>query len=332
MFNKFTLWGIAAVGVIAVVWCILWFYSSNIFENNIRDFLSENELNVQINYEAITKAGFPNRTDVTISGLTIESLDGEFVWEIGELAIHKLVYDFSNYILVFPTTQSFAYKRVSYTLDTERIRTSVSLSRDSKISIDAFITEFGETILSSSDSWQQKIQSGIIALQENPDLQDTYQIYQGFETIQTNGLPEIASTLPFLFPLISYDADIGVDNDSDGSGCTTIQTIDLKALKLEAGNYSANFPGFLELNEEGYPEGELKLALSGDFDQLENLLANYGFNPIQSRVIIETASKVNLPITFNGRTINITNFFEVDSFQFQSICCLNGFCKFNITP
>ncbi len=318
--HKFTIAAIAIFGVLIVAWLSFWFYSSNKFVAVLNQFLSQQDSQLQFSYSDITKSGFPNRTDVTIHDLIVSTIDGTFVWNAGDLAIHKLVYDFKNYILVFPSTQSFNYKGLEHTLESDRIRTSISFSSETGLYINQLITEFGKTNWGTTDSWSHQAQSGIIALQQSSSEQYNYQFHQEFKSVTSQGTPNIPLSLGYILPLLKIDAELALNRTYDQSECAQIQAINLNTMEFRSEGFSVSFPGLIEADQLGYPVGNTSLKVSGDLDAFEDYLGAFGLSAFVSKAIIQLANFDLLQIDFSGQKIRIAKLFEVDSVSIPALC------------
>ncbi len=318
--NKPTV-GILVITAIAVIsWSAFWVFSTYKTKDALEEFLSNGMGEFQISHSSLSIRGFPNRTDITIHGVVIEDSRKNFMWKIGDLVLHKLVYDFHNFILVFPSLQTLSFDNVEYTFHSEKMRTSLSIHPLSRVPLDELITELGPSSLTSSDGWKWQMDSGIMAFQRMAENSNEFRFYQEFESASAEGSPSSSSIVPYLLPPLSVNGTMALKDSPWALGCAEIRNINLNTFKLAAKGFEVNAPGDFEFNQEGYPLGSMIISVTGDARNFESILRMLGLSDVEAKVATELAKRSLLSIDFEGPTVKIAKILSANSRQVHAIC------------
>jgi len=93
--------------LIVIAWSSYWFWSAQRnLENTYKNLESSVNSATKINYGTVSQVGFPNRFDVTINDISIDSPTGQQIINLPFIQIMRLTYNSSHQIIILPNSLS----------------------------------------------------------------------------------------------------------------------------------------------------------------------------------------------------------------------------------
>lgn len=282
----------------ALAWSGFWAFSAWAQKRAIEGWAEDRRADGwEVSYDDLAIRGFPNRLDTTFTVLLLADPGSNTVWEAPFLQVLQMVWSRDHVIIAFPDEQVLTREGARYEMSSEGLR--ASLVRDDGYLLRAHaeadvLNVSGEAPLALSDL------TAAIDRLEGEDR--TYRFAVNAEGIATGGR-------------ISGGGDDGLRLDSTVALAEPLRPetyadaqptrIEIRRAEIGMDALQLAATGELDVDEDGYPEGELSLRVENLREAIE-AERQAGRVPSEVLSLIESAAQLLAGLSGREDTIDLT--------------------------
>jgi hypothetical protein len=268
--------------VAACVWGGYWFAGSRALEQAaVGWFSAEQAAGRNAGYKALSVSGFPNRFDLTVDGLHLESPDGRLAWDAPFAQVFALTYKPWHLIAALPNEQvmTLAGERVS--LRSSYLQGSLVVSPNTSAALDR-ATVIGRDLVAATGAGATFGASEVsLASKRHPSDRNTHEIGLRITDLAPDAKVMAAlldgADLPPVIGSIKMDAVISFSAPLDRFAAETqpaVTRIDLRDATVAWGNLTLTGNGSIVAGADGLAEGRIDWTLQNWHDLPPQLVAN----------------------------------------------------------
>jgi hypothetical protein len=260
----------ALVVLFAVAWGGYWFVGARTLDNAARDwFTAEQAAGGAARYESLSVAGFPNRFDLTVDGLHLESPDGSMKWDAPFAQIFALTYKPWHLIAALPNEQTIFVADQAVTLTSSYLQGSLVVSPNTSAALNRVTIVGRDLIASSTAGWGGGAGEINLASRRDPADDLTHEI--GVRVTDLALAPELFARylgdadLPPVIGLIHADANVTLTAPLDRYSAEIrprVSRIDLVDSAIVWGGLSLKGKGEISADEGGFAKGRVDWTLT----------------------------------------------------------------------
>lgn len=257
---------IVVVLLAAAGWCGYWFFGAYTLDREVEAWLAERRDEGWVAEAAdSTVRGFPNRFDLTLTGLEIADPETGLAWSAPFFQILSLSYRPSHVIAVWPDEQAIAtpFERIAVT--SEDVRGSLRLADMTTLALENATFVADAVALASDAGWTADLGTGRMAVRRVPATEATYEI--GVEALGLTPAEaareqlDPSDSLPSEIETLRLDAEVAFTAPWDRAAIEVARPqptrIDLRELRVTWGRLDLRSAGELTVASDGTPEGEI---------------------------------------------------------------------------
>lgn len=305
------------VVVVAALWGGFWFMASSAVQRGIEGWFADQAASGLVaERTGLRVAGFPNRVDVTVTGLHLANpVTGEG-WRAPEVQVYAMSWKPWHLIAALPGGQVLDLPGQSVTLDGTAMMASLELHPGTALGLYRLRADGQGVRLSSTGGWTLAATKVIAATEEDPSLANTHRIGLTVEEIAPDpGFVRALADpgLPAIIPRLHLDAYATLTAPIDrfaGQSHPRLSGLDLKDLSLIWGPLTVKAAGKLVPDASGRAEGEIALTITDWRRAMKVIVAMGGLTQDQADVLsrgLETLANagpdpdvLNLPLRAAG--------------------------------
>lgn len=261
-------WGLL---IVAALWAGYWVVGSRALQRSTEQwFAAQSAAGHRARAEGIAVRGFPNRFDLTVSGLSLADPHGGFGWQAPFVQVFAMTWKPWHLIAAFAPEQVITTPRESLTLTTTGMRGSLQLTPGPDLALNRIVLEASGPGLVSDLGWALSADRLVISAEADPARPPALRI--GLALL---GLaPDAAlmarlqgqSDLPGKIDDIHLDATALLSAPLDrhaGQTAPVLEGISLREARLLWGGLQIYATGDLRAGAEGLAEGTIALRIKG---------------------------------------------------------------------
>lgn len=274
---------LAIVVLASLGWSGWWYVNAQMRQGAIEDWLAERRADGWVaELDDLRVRGFPNRIDTVAQGLRLADPASDWSWAAPEFQILSLSYQPHHVIAVWPGTQVVAspYERVEAL--SESLRGSVVFAPDTTLALERAAIEIDGMAITGATGWQAAIGSAMLAVRRTDPVPATpdQTAYEVSFRSSALSLPDAwragidrAGVLPETIETALVDTVQIYDRPWDRAaveGATPrLQRVRISDLRLSWGRLDLRGQGTLDVDAEGFAEGEIELRARNWREMLE---------------------------------------------------------------
>ena len=305
--------------IAAALWGGYWFAASTAVERGVEGWFADQAAMGGVAEKASLRvAGFPNRVDVTVTGLHLANPETGTGWRAPEVQVFSMTWKPWHVIAAFAPGQVVELPGQAVTVDGTDMGASVELHPGTALGLYRIRADGSALRLTSTAGWTLAAAKLVAATEEDPSLADTHRLGLTIEDISPDpafvqaladpGLPAVIARLHLdAFATLSAPIDRFA-----GESHPRLTGLDLKDLSLDWGPLQIRALGRMTPDAGGLAEGEIALTITDWHRAMKVIVAMGGLTQAQADVLsngLQTladagpdANVLNLPLkAANGR-------------------------------
>lgn len=276
---------ITLVLVLSLGWSAWWLIGTTAQKTGIETWMEQRrEAGWVAEVEEFKVTGFPNRFDSIFTDLTLSNPQAGWTWEAPNFQLLALSYKPNHIIAVWPGSHSYSTRNDTITITSSLFRGSLIFKPDTALSLDRMQLETTDLILAGETDWRASAKEASVAFfaHNAPDLPpNSYDLYVKAlefsppatwrDTVDEGGV------LPETIPEVILDASLTYDNPWDRFAIEQtnprLTAIQIRDLRFLWGELNLNGKGSININDDGYMEGDFTLQAQKWRELLDVIIA-----------------------------------------------------------
>jgi hypothetical protein len=307
------------VVVVAALWGGFWFMASSAVQRGIEGWFADQAASGLVAERAgLRVAGFPNRIDVTVTGLHLADPATGTGWRAPEVQLYSMSWKPWHLIAALRGGQVLDLPGQSVTLDGTDMMASLELHPGTALGLNRIRVTGQGVALTSTAGWTLAAAKVLAATEDDPSLANTHRLGLTVEEVSPD--PAFVQALadpglPAVIPRLHLDAYATLTAPIDrfaGETHPRLSGLDLRDLSLDWGPLTVRASGKLLPDATGRAEGEIALTITDWRRAMKVIVAMGALTQDQANVLsngLETLAKagpdpdvLNLPLKAgNGR-------------------------------
>lgn len=312
---------LAIVLLAAAGWSGWWWWNASAREAAIRDWLAERQADGWIaEAVAIEVDGFPNRVDLTASGLSLADPDSGWSWEAPFFQVLSLTWTPHQFIAVWPDEQVVATPYETARITSDIMRGSVAFEPGLALALDRSTIEVDAMTITGEAGWTVSLDRAVLAARRSAHEGAPANAYDLSFIAEKLAVPkewvdgiDRAGVLPRAMEAAELDAILVFDQRWDRAAvedeAPELEAVTVRDLRVNWGRLDLRGRGELAVDAEGYAEGELDLRVQNWRDALE-VAVEGGLVGADVAGAVEAALGFVAQFAGSGNTIEVPLVFE----------------------
>jgi len=254
----------------AAGWGAYWFVGATATERALAAWLETRAAEGWIaTSQSLDTRGFPNRFDITITGLELADPDTETAWSADLFQLFSLSYKPLHVLAHWPGAQRFSSADQTVTLTSEDMRGSFVLAAHPDLPVQSSTITFEGTDALSSKGWTAHLAQGQLSMRVNPAASDPtlYDLYATAQelTLSDTLLADLgnSATLPETVANATVDMQVKFSAPWDRRALEVARPqpreVTLNSLAARWGALDLSAAGALSIDRTGQPTGEIEV-------------------------------------------------------------------------
>lgn len=303
---------LAIVVVLMTGWSGWWWFAAGMAERGARDWLAAHQAaGWQVNHQALAVRGFPNRIDLSLTGLALETPDRRWGWSAPFLQILSLSYKPWHLVVAFDHQQRITTPDEVFTLTAERMQASVVLVPGGDLALDR-VQLVAEGVRRDG---LRPLTVATFAAAAHPAVDRRHGWRIGLEGSGIAPDPAVMQRLPAgvldaAGAHARLDAVVTLDAALDrhlGPVSPSILGVQLREARAEWGPIRLYLSGTLEPDRHGLATGRLELRIEGAATLLDLAVASGMITPEQRPLWDQATGAVARPDQPLQLVLNLVN-------------------------
>lgn len=265
--------------LLAAVWGGYWVVGSRGVDRAARDwFAGQAERGLIATYDDISVQGFPNRFDLTVSGIDLQDPATGAGWQAPFAQVFAMTWKPWHLIAALPNTQTVTLPDQQLTVESQRLVGSLLLVPGTDLALNEVVIETDAPKLSSSVGWQIGAERAVASLRADQSRKTGYRIGLAVTGFAPDPALQAATVQPDRIDDIHLDATFDLSAPLDrhaGEAQPRLTGLDLTEARLVWGDFKVFAKGSLAPDAEGLAEGEIAIRIEA-WEKLPPLLAAMG--------------------------------------------------------
>ena len=309
-----------------LIWPVWWWITATAQQTALETWLNERrDAGWQAETADISISGFPNRLDTTLTRPALADPASGWAWSAPFVVLHQVIYDPSNFIIVWPKTQQIAAPGAAATLTSEVMQASTALNLTNRLQIERASFEVRGASLDGVEGWRAAATSWIHHIRRAPGAgpDNAYEFRAdglGFEPpAHWRNLIDPAGALPAAMDSIAIEGRIAFDGPLDRRALEgakpQVTALTLKEAQASWGGLALSVTGAIRADDRGRAEGEMTVNARKWRDMVDaaiaaGVLAPSLGNTVKSGVglvarLSGKADEISVPLVFSGGLMRI---------------------------
>lgn len=262
------LW-IALIG--GVLWGGYWFVGSYALQRSADAWLAAQAAQgYSVRHDAVAVRGFPNRFDLTVTGLTFANPKSGYGWTVPFVQVFAMTWKPWHFIGALPDRQMITTQDQKLSLTSQGLRGSLRLRPGSDLAVLEAVGEGNDLALESSQGWVLAADRAVVSTRLDASRANAHRIGISISNLTPDqGLMRALAgqpDLPGKIEGIYFDAFAIFSAPLDRHSVEvrpTLTGIDLTEFRLVWGGVRFHASGELIAGPQGHAEGEIALRIEG---------------------------------------------------------------------
>jgi hypothetical protein len=312
---------LAIVVAAGLGWSGWWFWNAAMRENAVAAWLDERRAAGWVaEAEDIAVNGFPNRLDMTVTGLDLADPAAGWSWRAPQFQVLSLTWKPHHVISVWPGEQVVASPYETVRIASETLRGSVVFVPRPGLELDRSTIEIAEMTITGEAGWQATLGNALLATRRSEPGTAPPHAHDVSFTADNLALPagwtaglDRAGVLPDRMETTALDATLAFDRPWDQNAVETgnpaLEGVTIRDLRVNWGRLDLRGRGTLQADEAGYASGRLDLRVRNWRDMLA-LAVNAEMISSSTARAVETGLGLLARLSASRDTIEVPLVFE----------------------
>jgi len=254
----------------ALAWSGWWLYAARAREAALVGWLEARRADGWLaEARDIAVSGYPNRLDVTVTGLDLADPASGWTWSADTFQILSLSYRPNHVIAAWPGEQRVGTPQGTVTVTSDVLRGSVVFEPSTRLGLDRATIEIENLALAADDGWRAAVGTAVVAARRGGEgaPQFAYDLgVSGSDLTPPGGWTEQLDRtrlLPAAIGSVDLDAVLVFDRAWDRAAVEgenpSLEALRVRDVSLIWGELDLRGRGRLEADARGRAEGELEL-------------------------------------------------------------------------
>lgn len=252
----------------ALAWMTWWALGKGAYEQGLSAWIDQRRADGWVaDVGELSTAGFPNRFDTTLTDLRLADPETGVAWSAPMLQFLSLAYKPHQVIAVVEGPHRFSTPLGGIDITHEDARASLFLKPETALGLDQAILILTDLALDADAGWTTAIASGRFAAESVAAATNSYRIGADVEGLEPSRplrrMLDPAGVLPDTVEALRLDATLAFDRPWDRFAIEDARPqptrIDLADLSATWGTATFRAAGEVDVDEEGYPTGEVTI-------------------------------------------------------------------------
>ena len=308
--------GSIIVGIVAIAiaaWGGWWWFGATAQQTALENWLAERRAEGWAAEADIGVSGFPNRFDMTATGLSLADPAAGWAWSAPAFKTFMLAYAPNKVIAEWPGTHRISVPGETVEAHAEELRASADFAPDSSLALRRGILKARELELTSGLGWSAGMEDGQLSIRDSQEVRGRPNAYDGVLEIKALRPPEawrallgpkLAADLPATMETLRLDATAvlrrPLDRAAVEEGDLRPETVVLRDSRLRWGPLGLDFSGRLEVDEAGVPAGAIDVRAE-DWRRLLEAAVAAGAVPADLAGALEAGLSLMSNLTSDGK-------------------------------
>lgn len=264
---------------LAALWGGYWWVGSRGVEQAVLGWMeAQRAQGVEVRHDGLAVGGFPNRFDLTLTGLSVTDPARGLGWSTPFAQVFAMTWKPWHLIAALPGGQTVTLPDQSLTLDGDKIMASLVLTPGSDLALSETVASADAVVLTSSLGWQVRAARIVVSTRAEPTAANTHRL--GLQATELRPDPQIARAagLSETLDTAHLDARASFSAPLDRHAAQTrprLTGLSLDTARLGWGSLQIEASGRLEADASGHAAGEIVLQVE-DWPALPRLLVAMG--------------------------------------------------------
>lgn len=312
---------LAIVLLAAAGWGGWWWWNASAREDAVREWLAERRADGwTAEATAIEVDGFPNRVDLTASGLSLADPEAGWSWEAPFFQVLSLTWKPHQFIAVWPHEQVVATRYETARITSGTMRGSVAFEPGLALALDRSTVEIDAMTIAGEAGWTASLDRAVLATRQAGEEGAPANAYDFSFVAENLALPEEwaeaidrTGALPRAMEAAELDATLVFDRRWDREAVENeppqLEAVTVRDLRLSWGRLDLRGSGEFVADAEGLAEGELDLRVQNWRDALE-VAVESGLIGADAAGAVEAALGFVAQLGGSGKAIEVPLVFE----------------------
>ncbi|MGM0584444.1 MAG: DUF2125 domain-containing protein [Pseudomonadota bacterium] len=309
------LWLIGALALGVLAWSGWWWLGATAQKEAVLDWLADRRAAGWAAEAEVTVTGYPNRFDMIAEGLVLADPEAGWAWSAPSFRTHMLAYQPNEVIAAWPGLHEVSVPGERVTVSADRLRASAVFAPDTGLALRRGVLEAEAMSLDSELGWSAGLEDGQLSLRLSEvergrdNAYDAVLELNGFrppETARELFGPQLAGGLPERMEIVRLDATAAfqapLDRRAVELGRMRPETVWLRPSELRWGDLRLSAHGRLEVDDQGVPEGVIRLE-AREWRKLLAAAEAAGAIPPDLVSALETGLGLLSSLTSDGRSL-----------------------------
>lgn len=312
---------LAIVLIAAAAWSGWWWWNASLRETAVRDWLAERQADGWIaEAEAIEVDGFPNRVDLTATGLRLADPEAGWSWEAPAFQVLSLTWKPQHFIAAWPGEQVIATPYETARVASEVLRGSVVFEPGLDLALDRATVEIEDMAIAGEAGWQAALDTALLSVRQAEDEAAAPGAYDVSFVAEGLALPEEwvaeidrTGVLPRAMEAAEVNAALVFDRQWDREAVEgespALEAMRLSDLRLSWGSLDLRGRGEIVADAAGQAEGTLDLRVQ-NWREMLAVAVDAGLIDRGMAQAVETGLSLVAQFSGTGDAIEATLLFE----------------------
>lgn len=298
----------------ALVWMTWWAFGQIAHEKALTAWIEDRRDDGWVaDIATLETAGFPNRFDTTVTGLTLADPETGVAWSAPEVQFLSLAYKPNEVIAVVPGPHRFSTPDETLEIAHEDARASLFLGASTELPLERARLVVESLDVASSLGWTARAEEARFAAERVAVMENAYRL--GAELLglvpadPVRALLDPAGLLPETIQTLHLDARVAFDATWDRAAIEVRRPqprrIELTDLSARWGDVLFRAAGEVRIDEAGFPEGSVTIRAE-EWQKLLDMAVASGLLPEALRPTVEAGldllsggtNRIDAPLDF----------------------------------
>ena len=245
-------------GVLAALWGGYWVVGSRAALSGTEAWLDGSN----VVYQDVSVAGFPNRFDVTVTGVSAVDTASGLGWNAPFVQVFAMGWKPWHLIAALPNEQEITFQNQRVNVESARMMGSLLLVPGADLALSETVVEAEGLVLQSSLGWQGAAEKAVVSTRAIGQGND-HRFGLSVTRIAPGALVQDVG-LPAVIDAVRVDAILGFSAPLDlHAAQTQVISVDLREARVDWGDLGLIASGQIAPDAAGFAAGEVSLQVTG---------------------------------------------------------------------
>lgn len=303
---------LALILIATFAYSAYWYVGSSAKETAIKSWLDDRRAAGWVaEYADLSVRGYPNRFDTRVIDLKLADPRSEWAWSAPVFQVLALSYQPNHVIAVWPPEQKISTPDQTITVTSGDMRASVKFEPDTALALSALTMDLTDIQMTSTADWTSRIAKAQLATRQSAAADFGHDVYFRAEKLKPARVLRLLidpeGRLPDVFDTVTLDTTLTFDAAWDRHAIEgrkpEFRRIELRTVNAVWGQMEFQATGALDVDEAGYPSGEIAVRAKNWRDML-NIAVSAGAIPAELAGTLESGLDLLAGLTGNPDTID----------------------------